>query len=166
MALAHLEERGYRDVLMVTEPFDGTSSRIERVGSFKVQIEQRAAMTGAVVETGSELTSHLKTFLNTPGIGPKALFCANGIAALATTHALLDLQCHLFEDVGLIALDDLDWYPLVGSGITALAQPTVEIGASAFECLLKRLRGDDGPVRTLDFSARLIVRGSTLGDLR
>jgi LacI family kdg operon repressor len=166
MALAHLEERGYRDVMLVTEPYDGTSSRIERVSSFKAKIEQRSALRGAITETGSELTANLKTFLDTPGPGPKALFCANGISALASTHSLRELNCHLFADVGLIALDDLDWYPLVGSGITALAQPTTEIGASAFECLLKRLRGDDGAVRTLDFAARLIVRGSTLGDLR
>jgi LacI family kdg operon repressor len=164
MALAHLQERGYRDVLLVTEPYDGTSSRIERVSSFKAQIAQRPALSGAVVETGGDLTSRLKTFLETPG--PKALFCANGIAALASTHALRELKCNLFEDIGLIALDDLDWYPLVGSGITALAQPTEDIGASAFECLLKRLRGDGGQVRTLDFAARLIVRGSTLGHFR
>jgi LacI family kdg operon repressor len=163
MALTHLEERGYRDVLLVTEPLDGTSSRVERVSSFKAQIEQRSHLRGTHIETGSDLTARLKTFLDTPGPGPKALFCANGIAALASTHALRELECKLFEDVGLIALDDLDWYPLVGSGITALAQPTTEIGASAFECLLKRLRGDDGPMRTLDFSPRLIVRGSTLG---
>ncbi|WP_433735354.1 LacI family DNA-binding transcriptional regulator [Pseudomonas putida] len=161
MALDHLEERGYRDVLMVTEPFDGTSSRIERVSRFNEQIAQRPMLSGTISETGSELTTHLKAFLDAPGDGPKALFCANGIAALASTHALRELNCNLFEDVGLIALDDLDWYPLVGSGITALAQPTEEIGARAFECLLKRLRGDDGPVRTLDFSARLVVRGST-----
>ncbi|KAB0488497.1 transcriptional regulator, LacI family [Pseudomonas reinekei] len=166
MALNHLEERGYRDVLLVTEPVDGTSSRIERVSRFKAQIEQRPALRGSHIETGSDLNAHLKTFLDTPGPGPKALFCANGIAALASTHALRELGCNLFEDVGLIALDDLDWYPLVGSGITALAQPTTEIGASAFECLLKRLRGDNGPVRTLDFSAQLVVRGSTLGVLR
>ncbi|WP_280519546.1 LacI family DNA-binding transcriptional regulator [Pseudomonas sp. PP3] len=163
MALNHLEQRGYRDVLLVTEPVDGTSSRIERVSSFKAQIEQRPALRGSHIETGRDLNAQLKTFLDTPGPGPKALFCANGIAALASTHALRELGCNLFEDVGLIALDDLDWYPLVGSGITALAQPTTEIGASAFECLLKRLRGDNGPVRTLDFSARLVVRGSTLG---
>ncbi|CAI8919580.1 HTH-type transcriptional regulator PtxS [Pseudomonas sp. IT-P258] len=166
MALNHLEERGYCDVLLVTEPLDGTSSRIERVSSFKAQIEQRPALRGTHIETGSELTAQLKSFLDTPGPGPKALFCANGIAALASTHALRELKCNLFDDVGLIALDDLDWYPLVGSGITALAQPTTEMGASAFECLLKRLRGDDGAVRTLDFSARLIVRGSTRGNLR
>ena len=164
IAIAHLEDRGYRDVLMVTEPYDGTSSRIERTSSFKAQIAQRSTLRGTLIETGSELTAHLRTFIDTPGPGPKALFCANGIAALAATHALRELKCNLFEGIGLIALDDLDWYPLVGSGITALAQPTAEIGASAFECLLKRLRGDDGPVRTLDFSARLIMRGSTLGN--
>lgn len=162
-ALVHLEEQGYRDVLMVSEPYDGTSSRIERVSSFKTEIAQRPALFGAVVETGPELTARLQAFLATPGPGPKALFCANGIAALAATTALRELGCRLFEDLGLIALDDLDWYPLVGSGITALAQPTEDIGASAFDCLLKRLRGDDGPVRTLDYSARLIVRGSTRG---
>ncbi|MBD9443166.1 LacI family DNA-binding transcriptional regulator [Pseudomonas sp. PDM04] len=166
LALSHLEERGYRDVLLVTEPFDGTSSRIERVDSFKAGIAQRKALRGTLIETGSDLAAHLKTFLDTPGPGPKALFCANGIAALVSTQALRDLNCTLFDDIGLIALDDLDWYPLVGSGITALAQPTAEIGASAFECLLKRLRGDVGPVRTLDFTARLMVRGSTLGNLQ
>jgi LacI family kdg operon repressor len=162
-ALAHLEEQGYRDVLMVSEPYDGTSSRIERVSSFTAEIAQRPTLLGAVVETGPELTARLQAFLATPGPGPKALFCANGIAALAATTALRELGCRLFEDLGLIALDDLDWYPLVGSGITALAQPTEDIGASAFDCLLKRLRGDDGPVRTLDYSATLIVRGSTRG---
>ncbi|MGE8177981.1 substrate-binding domain-containing protein, partial [Pseudomonas fluorescens] len=161
MALDHLEARGYRDIVLLSEPFDGTSSRIERVNSFKAQVEQRTRLSGAVVETGSELNARLKSFLAAPGPGPKALFCANGIAALAGTRALRELGCRLFEDIGLIALDDLDWYPLVGSGITALAQPTAEIGASAFECLLKRLRGDDGPARTLDFATRLIERGST-----
>jgi len=161
MALEHLEQRGYRNVLLVTEPYDGTSSRIERVSSFQQQIGQRQDMRGAVLETGSSLANDLQTFLNTTDNGPKALFCANGVAALACTLALREIGCQLFEDVGLIALDDLDWYPLVGSGITALAQPTEDIGASAFDCLLKRLRGDDGPVRTLDYSATLIVRGST-----
>lgn len=51
IALAHLEERGYRDVLLVTEPYDGTSSRIERVSSFKAQIEQRPTLRGSLSRT-------------------------------------------------------------------------------------------------------------------
>ncbi|WP_159812339.1 LacI family DNA-binding transcriptional regulator [Pseudomonas sp. 18058] len=166
MALTHLEQRGYQEVLLVTEPYDGTSSRIERVSSFQQQIAQRSKLNGAVLETSDDLAAELQTFLKTSSAGPKALFCANGVAALASTRALKEIGCRLFEDVGLIALDDLDWYPLVGSGITALAQPTEEIGARAFDCLLKRLRGDDAAVRVLDFAPMLVERGSTRGDLR
>ncbi|MFA7943729.1 LacI family DNA-binding transcriptional regulator [Pseudomonas brenneri] len=161
MALDHLEQQGYRDILLVSEAADGTSSRLERMHSFQAQIGRRKALRGAVQETGLDLHARLQTFLASGGAGPKALFCANGIAALACTKALRELGCRLFEDVGLIALDDLDWYPLVGSGITALAQPTQAIGASAFECLLKRLRGDTSPTRSLDFAPQLITRGST-----
>lgn len=166
MALTHLEQRGYQEVLLVTEPYDGTSSRIERVSSFQQQIAQRPKLNGAVLETSDDLAAEFQTFLKTSSAGAKALFCANGVAALASTRALKEIGCRLFEDVGLIALDDLDWYPLVGSGITALAQPTEEIGARAFECLLKRLRGDDAAARVLDFAPVLVERGSTRGDLR
>ncbi len=159
IAVEHLQQQGYRDVLLVSEAADGTSSRLERQASFKAEIASRPGLTGAVLELDDALQSRLQAFLTTPG--PKALFCANGIAALACTRALKASGCRLFEDVGLIALDDLDWYPLVGNGITALAQPTEAIGASAFDCLLKRLRGDDAPRRTLDFLPELIIRGST-----
>ena len=161
IAAEHLQQQGYREVLMVSEANDGTSSRLERQQSFKAEMASRTQMNGAVLELDDRLEHNLKVFL--AKAGSKALFCANGIAALACTRALKNLGCNLFEDIGLIALDDLDWYPLVGSGITALAQPTEAIGASAFECLLKRLRGDDAPTRTLDFLPELIVRGSTCG---
>ncbi|WP_339531242.1 LacI family DNA-binding transcriptional regulator [Pseudomonas mucidolens] len=161
MALDHLEQQGYRDVLLISEAADGTSSRLERMDSFTAEISRRQRLHGAVLELGSDVNGRLRAFLAADSTGPKALFCANGIATLACTTALRELGCRLFEDIGLIALDDLDWYPLVGSGITALAQPTDAIGASAFDCLLKRLRGNADPVRTLDFLPQLIVRGST-----
>ena len=161
MALEHLQQQGFRDLLMISEPADGTSSRVERINSFTTQVAQRPALDGAVVETGPHLHTRIQSFLQAPGAGPKALFCANGVAALACTHVLRELSCRLFEDVGLIALDDLEWFPLVGSGITALAQPTQHIGASAVDCLLERLGGDKAPARALNFSAKLIIRGST-----
>lgn len=160
-ALDHLEESGFRDILMVTEPQDGTSSRTERISAFKRQIVQRTSMSGQVLETSEHLREHLRSFLTAPGAGPKAVFTGNGVATLSTTRQLHELGCHLFDDVGLLALDELDWYPLVGSGISSLAQPTHDIGVTAFECLLKRLRGEQEPVRLYDFPAQLIVRGST-----
>jgi LacI family kdg operon repressor len=160
-AIEHLEQRGYRDILLVSEQQDGTSSRQERVSAFKQLIAERDHLRGQVLETGDQLKAQLQAFLDAPGPGPKALFTGNGVATLICTRLLRELGCPLFDDIGLIALDELDWYPLVGSGITSLAQPTEEIGVTAFECLLHRLQGDQEPARLFDFPARLIVRGST-----
>jgi LacI family transcriptional regulator, kdg operon repressor len=160
-AIEHLEQRGYRDILLVSEQQDGTSSRLERVSAFKQLIAEREHLRGQVLETGDPLKAQLQAFLDAPCPGPKALFTSNGVATLICTRLLRELGCPLFEDIGLIALDELDWYPLVGSGITSLAQPTEEIGVTAFECLLHRLQGDQEPARLFDFPARLIVRGST-----
>ncbi|KQB53624.1 transcriptional regulator [Pseudomonas endophytica] len=161
VALEHLQQQGYRDLLLVSEPIDGTSSRSERIQSFNQQLIRRPHLKGAVVQTGPRLRAEIQSFLRSAGPGRKAIFCANGVAALACTQVLRELNCRLFEDIGLIALDDLDWFALVGTGITALAQPTQHMGASAFDCLLKRLKGDTAPARTLDFNAQLIIRGST-----
>ncbi|MDF5938995.1 substrate-binding domain-containing protein [Pseudomonas aeruginosa] len=159
--LDHLQHRGFRDILLVTEPLDGTSSRIERVQAFNASIGRRPALKGQVLQTDDFFRDGLRAFLSASGPGPKALFTCNGVATLCATRQLRDLGCRLFDEVGLLALDELDWYPLVGSGITALAQPTDEIGRTAFERLLARLEGDREPARRVTFPAQLIVRGST-----
>lgn len=161
LALGHLHERGYRDIALVSEPLDATSSRTERIDAFNLALRSQPASRGEVLHTGPGLEQQIHGFLRATGPGPKALFCANGVAALACTLALKVSGCRLFEDVGLIALDDLDWYPLVGAGITALAQPTTRIGEQVFDCLLHRLRGDEAAARFVNLPAELIVRGST-----
>ncbi|MFZ5936769.1 LacI family DNA-binding transcriptional regulator [Pseudomonas sp. HS6-2] len=160
-ALDHLQAQGYRDILAVTEPLDGTSSRLERVQAFTASISNRNGMRQQLLEVDAGLPAKLGAFLASKGHGPQAIFTFNGVATLAVTRVLHDSGCKLFSEVGLIALDELDWYPLVGSGITALAQPTERIGVAAFECLLERLRGSRDAPRRIDFKAQLITRGST-----
>ena len=160
LALEHLHQCGYRDLALVSEPQDGTSSRRERSDAFSAWVAGQATLAGQVLYTGETFANDLLRFLEQPGPGAKALFCANGTATLKCIQALRD-QGRALADIGLIALDDLDWLPLLGNGVTALAQPTEQIGVTAFECLLERLRGNDGPPQVIDFPCRLIVRGST-----
>ncbi|PMZ88688.1 MULTISPECIES: LacI family DNA-binding transcriptional regulator [unclassified Pseudomonas] len=160
-ALDHLEHNGYRDILAVTEPLDGTSSRQERVDAFQASIARRRGLRGQVLEVGAGLAEQLDAFIAGAGHGPQALFSCNGVATLELVRVLHARGGPLFQDLGLLALDDLDWYPLVGDGISALAQPTGRIGAAAFQCLLERLQGSPLPARRLDLRAQLIARGST-----
>ncbi|EKT4522835.1 LacI family DNA-binding transcriptional regulator [Pseudomonas putida] len=160
-ALDHLLTCGYRDILAVSEPLDGTSSRQERVAAFQAAIARRPGLRGQVLEVSANLPVQLAAFLDSAGHGPQALFSCNGVATLEVMRHLHGRGEQLFQQLGLVALDDLDWYPLVGGGITALAQPTERIAAAAVQCLLERLQGSQLPARRLDLRAQLIVRGST-----
>ena len=160
-AMDHLQQQGFRDILLVSEPLDGTSSRLERIQAFNFEITQRPPLKGQTLQADAALQDGLRTFLASTGPGPKAIFACNGVACLQVTQQLRELNCQLFEDIGLLALDDLDWYPLVGSGISALAQPTAAIGRNAFERLRLRLEGNAEPAHELRLRAELIIRGSS-----
>ena len=162
--IEHLQQQGYRDLLLVSEPLDGTSSRIQRLTAFEAWLIDHPSCRGSHCTSADDpqaLHTALADFLANPGPGPKAILTANGVATLATTLALQALGEPLFERLGLLALDDLDWFPLVGGGISALAQPTHALGVAAFERLQRRIDGDrSAPVRQT-FAAELRIRRST-----
>ncbi|MCU1715745.1 LacI family DNA-binding transcriptional regulator [Pseudomonas sp. 5P_3.1_Bac2] len=160
-ALDHLQDSGYQDLLCISEPLDGTSSRHERVSAFTAAVAKRPGLRGQVLEVNPRLAQQLDRFVADKGHGPKALLTCNGVATLEAMRVLNIRPEPLFTELGLLAIDELDWYPLVGSGISALAQPTGEIGAAAFACLLERLQGSRLPARRLDLPAQLIRRGSS-----
>lgn len=162
--VAHLQRQGYRDLLLVSEPLDGTSSRRQRLTAFDTALAEHPGCRGtncAQADDALALQTALATFLAAPGPGPKALLTANGVATLATTLALQALGEPLFERFGLLALDDLDWFPLVGGGISALAQPTHALGVAAFERLQRRIDGDRSAPVQQTFGAELRIRQST-----
>ena len=66
------------------------------------------------------------------------------------------------RDVGFIGFDDPEWAPLIGPGLTSIAQPTYELGRLAASCLLERLGGLDMPPRQILLPGKLVPRGSTL----
>lgn len=160
-ALDHLYAQGYRDVIAIGEPLDGTSSRHERVQAFTASVQRRQGLRGRVLTLDDALPHLLQHALARNDHGAQALLTFNGVATLAVTRALQAAGRLASEGPGLIAIDELEWYPLVGDGISALAQPTERIGSAAFECLLERLRGSEAAPCRLDFKAQLIVRGST-----
>lgn len=160
----HLQQQGYRDLLLVSEPLDGTSSRVQRLTAFEALLIDHPSCQGSHCTSADDpqaLQTALADFIARPGHGPKALLTANGVATLATTLALQALGEPLFERLGLLALDDLDWFPLVGGGISALAQPTHALGVAAFERLQRRIEGDRSAPTRQTFSARLHIRQST-----
>ncbi|KAA0910558.1 LacI family DNA-binding transcriptional regulator [Pusillimonas sp. ANT_WB101] len=161
----HLIDAGYGELMLVTEPVGKVSSRMERKQAF-TQMMADAAIPGVCIEQlqndSQALIQNLRQFKDEARAAP-AIICANAVITLQVVAAAESLGWRLGIDVGLVGIDDTPWAPYVGPGITALAQPTDQIGQLAANCLLQRLGGLDSPGRNFRPQGTLMIRGSTRG---
>jgi DNA-binding LacI/PurR family transcriptional regulator len=130
----------------------------------------RAAHREAGVELDERLI--LRIALNAPDAaarigalldieGPTAIFAANNALAEEAWNVLRHRGLALPGDISLVAFDDVPWMSMVTPAITAVAQPTLELGRRAARLLLRRL-DEPGRGHTLEvLQPSLIVRGST-----
>lgn len=168
LAVGHLAERGYRDLLLVSPPSGHVSSRAARIIAFETEC-QAHGLGGSVHEQDfspldqPSLDARLSQLLESCPAG--AVVCTNGVVTLAVCRALLRLQTTPFAGVGLLGIDELDWCALAGPGITTIAQPVADIAHMAVSRLLARIEHDSGPSTEHPFAPALTVRGSTAGPI-
>jgi DNA-binding LacI/PurR family transcriptional regulator len=94
---------------------------------------------------------------------PTAIFAANNQLAEQAWHVLRRRKLSIPRDISLVAFDDVPWMGMVQPAITAVAQPTFEMGRRAALLLLRRLE-DPTCGRTVEvLEPRLVTRGSTGG---
>ena len=125
--------------------------------------EQGRRINAAVLESAADDTTGLDAALRRlRGRARPAVFCGNAVISLRVAAAAARLGWQLGHDLGLIGFDETEWAPLVGPGLSTLAQPTDELGRHATRCLLERLQGLAPPPRQILLPAQLVVRGSTL----
>ncbi|MEC4720115.1 LacI family DNA-binding transcriptional regulator [Noviherbaspirillum sp. CPCC 100848] len=171
MAVDHLVEAGYRELLFVTQPLSNVSSRIERETAFRNCIAGRTSkVNGASHENAEDDAEALEQALRRlvkPGPGTRrsrrpAIITGNAVMTLRVAAVAARLGLQLGKDLGLIGFDDAEWAPLIGPGITTIAQPTDELGRMAARCLIERIEGFNLPPRQILLSGRLTARGSTM----
>src|SRR5690606_35850862 len=161
----HLLDAGYRALLLVTEPLGTVSSRIERARAFKAFVaEQGPSVSGRSVESKAEtpelLDQALRALRETSQAMP-AVITSNAVVTLRVVEAVARLGWRLGRDIGLVGIDDTPWAPYVGPGVTAVSQPTGELGRLAAQCLMQRLAGSVVAARKILLPGTLVARGST-----
>src|SRR5690606_27553041 len=60
-----------------------------------------------------------------------SIFVTNNIILLRVLSAIKKLGLRIPQDIGLASFDDLEWMEYCSPSITAVAQPTYEIGITA-----------------------------------
>jgi LacI family kdg operon repressor len=90
------------------------------------------------------------------------VLAANAVVTLRVAEAVARLGWTFGQQLGLVGFDETEWAPLVGPGLSTIAQPTDDLGRLATQCLLERLQGLQLPPRQILLPGRLVVRGSSM----
>lgn len=163
LAVRHLMDNGWRDLLFVSEPAGGVSSRLERAESFRALVARRGdLLRGRTLELGEEPLERALERLREEAQGrPVGVISSNAVVTLRVAEAMAALGWQFGRELGFVGFDETEWAALVGPGLTTIAQPTDQLGRLAANCLLERVQGQQPPHRTILVPGQLVVRGSS-----
>ncbi|MEU9489011.1 LacI family DNA-binding transcriptional regulator [Streptomyces decoyicus] len=91
---------------------------------------------------------------------PTAVITANNAMTIGALRALRELGLEVPRDIALACFDDFSWADLFTPRLTAIAQPSKDIGAAAVRLLLDRLAEPDRPPRTVRLPCTFVHRTS------
>ncbi|KOV94489.1 LacI family DNA-binding transcriptional regulator [Streptomyces sp. NRRL B-3648] len=163
LLVAHLAELGHRRIALVAG-LPGLSTTSERVSGYReglaaagLAYDGRLLVSGNSESAGAERATSALLALADP---PTALVTANNAMTIGALRALRRHGRSVPDDIALCCFDDFAWADLFSPRLTAIAQPSRELGAQAVRVLLDRLAEPDRPVRTLRLPCTFVHRTS------
>lgn len=160
LGVEHLLLHGFRRITCIATDYHLRSIRL-RVAAYETLLLRRKLRPRKLIIGEKEDVFAAVQSLFKSRNRPQALFATNNVCAVQVIQALHTLGMRIPNDIALIGFDDLDFYPLMQPPITALRQPLAEIGRTAAQLLLERVRGN-GPSRhaNVTLPVELVVRES------
>ncbi len=162
--VAHLVATGRRTLAVIAGPEHAGSSR-ERLVAFRVAAERLG------LEVPEEGVVH-GDFRSASGAAamaglldgprrPDAVLVSNGAMGLGAVSVLQERAASLRvpDDLAVAVFDDMPFFQLLRPTLTAIEQPTTEVGRLAMEMLLAQIAGE--PAADVRLSCRLVLRQST-----
>ena len=153
----HLLERGARRLVFFSPAF-GSTSFANRSRGFQAAIAE-AKVRGTVLAGDSKDVPSVAVLVKKHR--PDAIICGNDRVAANMLASLSAVGKRVPQDVLLAGFDDVDFARFVSPGLTTMHQPCTEIGRTAYETLLARVKAPQSSPRTISLFAPLVVRAST-----
>jgi LacI family fructose operon transcriptional repressor len=91
---------------------------------------------------------------------PDAIFTSNSLLAAGALRALKICNIKIPNEIAFASFDETRWAALVEPPVTVIEQPTYEIGETATQLLIKRIKTPDCATREVILNTKLIVRKS------
>ncbi|MGV4982584.1 LacI family DNA-binding transcriptional regulator [Streptomyces sp. NRAIS4] len=161
--VTHLAGLGHRRIALVAG-LSGLSTTSERVSGYRDGLavaglahDERLLVSGNSESAGAEEATAALLALPDP---PTALVTANNAMTIGALRALGRHGLSVPDDIALCCFDDFAWADLFSPRLTAVAQPSRELGAQAVRMLLERLDEPRRPRRTVRLPCALMHRTS------
>ncbi|MFG2883160.1 LacI family DNA-binding transcriptional regulator [Streptomyces sp. NPDC048297] len=161
--VTHLADLGHRRIGLVAG-LSGLSTTSERVNGYRQGLTTAGlahaddlVVSGSSESAGAERATADLLSLADP---PTALVTANNTMTIGALRALRRQGLSVPDDIALCCFDDFAWADLFSPRLTAIAQPSREIGAEAARVLLDRLATPDRPARTVRLPCAFVHRTS------
>jgi LacI family transcriptional regulator len=159
----HLAARGHRRIGMVVGK-RALSTSEERVQGYRRGLERAGlpADPTLVVDGGSERERARTATLALLDLAdpPTALVSGNNFMTIGVMRGLADRGLQVPRDMALVAFDDFEWADLFAPRLTAVAQPTKDLGERAVALLLSRIEDPSLPPRNVRLPTTFVHRDS------
>lgn len=163
-ATRHLIELGHRTIACVSGPADLPRAR-ERLAGY------RRAMDEAGLSVAPECIVH-EAFTSAGGHAaftrllswehpPSAVFVTSDLMALGGLCAAGAAGVSVPGQLSVVGFDDIDGARYASPPLTTVAPPKHEMARLAIDTLVKRIKGDQAPLRREALDSRLVLRAST-----
>ncbi len=165
--VSYLREQGFRRVGFFSPPVGSVGTRIQRREAYRQACKAAGLEPQEYVvdDHGDEALAEavVKKFMAKNAGKGAAIFTSSGVTMLSVIKAVSRLGLRIPEDVGVCGFDDWPWAELVGPGITAISQPSYDVGAEAVKLMIYRIQAADRklPPKLIELTNKLFVRGST-----
>ncbi|MET7438323.1 MULTISPECIES: LacI family DNA-binding transcriptional regulator [unclassified Streptomyces] len=161
--VGHLTGLGHKRIGLIAG-LPGLSTTTERIFGYRqglagagLPYDERLVVHGESQTRAAEQATGALLSLAAP---PTALVTANNAMTIGALRALQDLGLSVPDDLALCCFDDFAWADLFAPRLTAVSQPSKEIGAQAVRLLLERLASPERPGRTVRLPCTFVHRGS------
>jgi DNA-binding LacI/PurR family transcriptional regulator len=162
-ATSHLIRLGHRRIGLIGGPTRITTGR-ERLEGYEkalnehgLEADQRLIKVGDFKqESGYQRACELLE-MDDP---PTAIFTANNLMTLGALNAIHEKGLNIPRDVAIVGFDDMPWAPSLDPPLTAVAQPTYELGCTAANLLLQRIADKGREIVEMKLESTLIIRDS------
>ncbi|MEU8784973.1 LacI family DNA-binding transcriptional regulator [Streptomyces sp. NPDC048637] len=159
----HLADLGHTRIGLVAG-LPGLSTTTERVEGYRAGLRARGLpfAPGLLAGGNSEAAGAQDATrqLLAAAEPPTAVITANNAMTIGALRALRELGREVPRDTALACFDDFSWAELFTPRLTAIAQPSKDLGAAAVRLLLERLEEPDRPPRTIRLPCTFVHRTS------